>query len=96
MFKAGEQKETFLMVQASQNMMEKAQSRSLAKQKKTAEGNKAAAEYLAEVKARNLKTARLRALRLAKEAADRAAEALKPAEPKKRASRAAKSKTPEL
>ena len=84
------------MVQAGQNMMEKAQLRSLAKQKKTEEGSKAAAEYQAEVKARNLKTAKLRALRLAKEAADRAAEALKPAEPKKRASRASKSRTAAL
>lgn len=83
------------MMQSSQSMMEKAQSRSLAKQKKTDEGNKAAAEYQAEVKARILKTARLRELRLAKEEADRAAEALKPVEPKKkRVSRVAKSKTP--
>lgn len=75
----------------SPNIMEKAEARFMEKQKKTAERNQATAEYVSEAKARDIKTARLRALRLAKEEADRAAEALNPAPPKKkRASRAVK------
>lgn len=68
----------------TQNIMEKAESRFLETQKKTADRNKAAAEYQSEAKARIIKTARLRELRLAKDEADRAAEALKPVEPKKK------------
>jgi hypothetical protein len=64
--------------------MEKAQSRYIETQKKTAERNKATAEYQSEAKARIIKTARLRELRLAKDEADRAAEALRPVEPKKK------------
>ncbi|EHK55764.1 hypothetical protein [Allomesorhizobium alhagi] len=81
------------MADANQNIMEKAQSRFIETQKKTAERNKATAEYHSEAKARVIKTAKLRELRLAKEEQDRAAEALKPVEPKKkRAPRASKSK----
>lgn len=81
------------MADANQNIMEKAQSRFIETQKKTAERNKATAEYQSEAKARAIKTAKLRELRLAKEEQDRAAEALKPVEPKKkRASRAGRSK----
>lgn len=79
------------MAEFSQNIMEKAEARFMEKQKKTAERNQATAEYLSEAKARTIKTERLRALRLAKEEADRAAEALNPVAPKKkRASRAVK------
>ncbi|MER8548659.1 hypothetical protein [Mesorhizobium sp. M0684] len=79
------------MAEGNQNIMEKAQARFMENQKKTAERNKATAEYLSEAKARSIKTARLRELRLAKEEADRAAEALNPVPPKKkRASRAVK------
>ena len=56
---------------SSQNIMEKAESRFLETQKKTAERNKATAEYVSEAKARSVKTARLRELRLAKEAAEK-------------------------
>ena len=74
-----------------ENFLEKAQSRSIEAQKKTAERNSAMAEYQSEAKARAIKTAKLRELRLAKDEADRAAEALKPVEPKKkRVARAAK------
>lgn len=59
-------------------------------QKKAAERAKAMNEYQTEAKLRAQKTAKLRELRLARDEAERAAaEALKPAEPKKkRASRA--------
>lgn len=67
-----------------ENFLEKAQSRSNEAQKKTAERNSAMADYQSEAKARAAKTARLRELRLAKDEADRAAEALKPVEPKKK------------
>ena len=77
----------------NQNIMEKAQSRFIETQKKTAERNKATAEYQSEAKARAIKTAKLRELRLAKEELDRAEQALKPVQPKKkRASPASKSK----
>jgi hypothetical protein len=73
------------MAEGNQNIMEKAEARFVDKQKKTAERNKATAEYMTEAKAREIKTARLRQLRLAKEEADRAAEALNPTPKKKRA-----------
>jgi hypothetical protein len=78
------------MAEANQSIMEKAEARFMDKQKKTVERNKATAEYLSEAKARIIKTARLRELRLAKEDADRVAEALNPTPKKKRASRAVK------
>ncbi|TIT58640.1 MAG: hypothetical protein E5W90_36310, partial [Mesorhizobium sp.] len=71
------------MAESNQNIMQKAEARFIDQQKKTAERNKATAEYLSEAKARIAKTARLRELRLAKEAADRAAEALNPVAPGK-------------
>ena len=76
------------MAEASQSIMEKAEARFMEKQKKTMERNKATAEYLSEAKVRIIKTARLRELRLAKEEADRVAEALNPAPKKKRIPRA--------
>ncbi len=83
------------MAEGSQNIMEKAEARFMEKQKKTVERNKATAEYLSEAKARTIKTARLRELRLAKEEADRAAEALNPVAPKKkRAARTVKKAVP--
>ena len=72
------------MVEINRNVMEKAQARFLETQRKTAERNQAMADYQAEAQARAIKTARLRKLRLAKEEAERAAEALKPAAPKKK------------
>jgi hypothetical protein len=79
---------------SSQNIMEKAESRFLETQKKTAERNKATAEYVSEAKARSVKTAKLRELRLAKEEADRVEAALTPVKPKKvRVPRTIKGKT---
>ena len=76
------------MTDKNPTIMEKAQARFLETQKKTAERNKATAEYVSEAKAVAIKTARLKGLRLAKEEAERAAEALKPVKAKpKRASR---------
>ena len=72
------------MAEGRQNIMEKAESRFLETQKKTADRNKAYVEYQTEAKLRALKTARLRELRFARDEAERAAEALKPAEPKKK------------
>ncbi len=72
------------MAESRQNIMEKAESRFLETQKKTADRAKATIEYQTEAKLRAVKTARLRELRLAKDEAERAAEALKPAEPKKK------------
>ncbi|UVK38141.1 hypothetical protein LHFGNBLO_005276 [Mesorhizobium sp. AR10] len=72
------------MAEVAQSIMEKAEARFVDKQKKTAERNKATAEYMSEAKARIIKTARLRELRLAKEEADRVAEALNPTPKKKR------------
>lgn len=77
-------REILPMAEGNQNIMEKAQARFMENQKKTAERNKATAEYLSEAKARAIKTARLRELRLAKEEADRAAAALNPVAPKKK------------
>ena len=73
------------MADGNQTIMEKAEARFVDKKKKTAERNKATAEYMSEARAREIKTARLRGLRLAKEEADRVAEALNPTPKKKRA-----------
>ena len=76
------------------NIMEKAEARFLETQKKAAERSKATAEYMSEAKARAVKTAKLRDLRLAKEELDRAAAALLPEKPKKkRVPRTIKGKT---
>ena len=72
------------MAESRQNIMEKAESRFLETQKKTADRAKATVEYQTEAKLRAVKTARLRELRLAKDEAERAAAALKPAQPAKR------------
>ena len=78
----------------NQSIMEKAESRFLETQKKAADRNKATAEYMSEAKARAVKTAKLRELRLAKEELDRAAAALIPEKPKKkRVPRTVKGKT---
>jgi hypothetical protein len=77
------------LTDSRQNIMEKAETRFMETQKKTAERAKAMNEYQTEAKLRAQKTAKLRELRLARDEAERAAEALKPVEPKKkRASRA--------
>ena len=73
------------MADGNPSIMEKAEARFVDKQKKTAERNKATAEYMTEAKLRVIKTAKLRELRLAKEEADRVAEALNPTPKKKRA-----------
>lgn len=79
------------MAEDKQNIMEKAQTRFLETQKKTADRSKATTEYASEAKARAAKTAKLRMLRLAKEEADRVAKALEPVPAKpKRVSRTAK------
>ena len=62
----------------------KGRSRFLETQKKTADRAKAAVEYQTEAKLRALKTARLRELRFVRDEAERAAEVLKPAAPKKK------------
>ncbi|MEI9421237.1 hypothetical protein O7A70_08665 [Mesorhizobium sp. Cs1299R1N1] len=77
------------MADGNQTIMEKAEARFVDKQKKNAERNKATAEYMSEAKAREIKTARLRELRLAKEEADRVAEALNPTPKTKRVAKKA-------
>ncbi len=77
------------MAEATRTVMEKANARFADAQKKTVDRKKAMAEYELEAKARNIKTAKLRALRLAKEEADRAAEALEPPKVKTKRVRAA-------
>ena len=72
------------MAESRQNIMEKAESRFLETQRKTADRAKATIEYQTEAKLRAVKTARLRELRLAKDEAERAAEAPKPDAPKKK------------
>ena len=70
-------------------MRAKANTRFQDAQKKTADRKQASNEYESEAKAREVKTAKLKALRLAKEAEDRLLAALTPAPVKaKRASRA--------
>ena len=64
--------------------MEKAESRFLETQKRTADRNMAYVEYQTEAKLRALKTARLQELRFARDEAEPAAGALKPAAPKKK------------
>ncbi|MGX9144829.1 hypothetical protein [Mesorhizobium sp. 128a] len=73
------------MVDGNQSIMEKAEARFMDKQKKTADRDKATSDYISEARAREIKTARLRGLRLAKEEADRVEEALNPTPKKKRA-----------
>ena len=77
------------MSEGNPSIMEKAEARFVDKQKKTAERNKATAEYMTEAKLRVIKTAKLRELRLAKEEADRVAEALNPTPKKKRVTKKA-------
>ena len=72
------------MAESRQNIMEKAETRFLETQKKTADRAKATVEYQTEAKLRAVKTARLRELRLAKDEAERAAESPKPDAPKKK------------
>jgi hypothetical protein len=62
----------------------KAEARFLETQRKTMDRAKATIEYQTEAKLRAVKTARLRELRFARDEAERAAEALKPAAPKKK------------
>ncbi|MDX8450184.1 hypothetical protein [Mesorhizobium captivum] len=81
------------MAEARPSIMQKAEARFADMQKKTAERNKATADYLSEAKLRIIKTAKLRELRLAKEEADRVAEALNATPKKKRATRAVKRPT---
>lgn len=68
-------------------LFEKADARFMATQKKMADRTRSSSESLAEAKARDAKTARLRALRLARDEELRAAEALNPPAPKRTASR---------
>ncbi len=71
-------------------MMEKAEMRFVETQKKMADRSKATMEYQNEAKARDAKTLRLRALRRARDEELRAAEALNPAAPRKKAASPAK------
>jgi hypothetical protein len=74
--------------------MEKAEARFAEKQKRAADRTQATAEYISEAKARAVKTARLRELRLAKEEAERAAGLSKPVKAGTgRAQRSVKGKT---
>lgn len=66
------------MSETKQTIMEKAEARFADKQKKAMDRNQATFEYMSEAKVRAAKTVRLRALRLAKEEADRAAGVLQP------------------
>jgi hypothetical protein len=80
--------------ESKQTIMEKAEARFAEKQKKAADRNQATTEYRSEAKARAVKTARLRELRLAKEAADRAAGLSEPVKAKvERAPRSTRGKT---
>jgi hypothetical protein len=73
----------------SNDIRAKANTRFLDTQKKAADRKQASNEYESEAKAREAKTAKLKALRLAKEAEDRLVAALTPVVAKpKRASRA--------
>ena len=72
------------MADDTQNIIDKAETRFLETQKKNADKARAMAEYLTKGKLREQKTARLRSLRLARDEADRAAEAAKPAPIKKK------------
>jgi hypothetical protein len=72
------------VTEIKQNIMEKAESRFLETQKKAEGSAKGTIQYQTEAKLRAVKTARLRELRLAKDEAERAAEALRPAAPKKK------------
>jgi hypothetical protein len=73
----------------SNDIRAKANTRFLDTQKKAADRKQASNEYESEAKAREAKTAKLKALRLAKEAEDRLVAALTPVAAKpKRASRA--------
>jgi hypothetical protein len=75
-------------------LMEKAEARFAEKQKRAANRMQATAEYISEARARALKTARLREMRLAKEEGERAAGPAKPAKAKiPRAARSVKGKT---
>jgi hypothetical protein len=69
----------------NQTPMEKAEAHFVEKQKRAADRRQASAEYISEAKARAVKTARLRELRLAKEEAERAAGSSEP--PKARTER---------
>lgn len=64
--------------------MEKAEARFLETQKKTAARNAAMTEYQTEAKARAIKTAKLRELRLARDQAALEAEASAPEKPAKK------------
>ena len=82
------------MTESKQTIMDKAEARFVEKQKKAADRNQATNEYMSEAKARAIKTARLRQLRLAKEDADRAAGILKPVKARvQRAPRSIRGKT---
>jgi hypothetical protein len=72
------------MTEIRQNIMEKAEARFLETQKKAEGIAKGTIQYQTEAKLRAVKTARLRELRLAREEAERAAAALKPAQSAKR------------
>ena len=63
---------------SNQTFKEMAESHFAEKQKRAADRSQATAEYISEAKARAVKTARLRELRLAKEEAERAAGSSKP------------------
>ena len=72
------------MADDTQSIIDKAETRFLETQKKNADKARAMTEYHTQAKLRAQKTAKLRELRLAREEADRAAEALKPAPIKKK------------
>ena len=80
------------MTQSASRARDRAEA-SFKKEERVREGAKAMAEHLAAAKAVDENTARLRALRLAKEAADRTAAAAKPA-PVKSKPAAARTKPP--
>lgn len=81
-----------MVADSKQNsMMEKAEMRFVATQKKMADRSKATMEHQNEAKARDAKTLRLRALRLARDEELRAAEALNPPAPKKKSASRGKS-----
>jgi hypothetical protein len=69
------------MASDSEEVLKKRADASFRKEERVKDGKKGTADYEAEGRAVAAKTARLRALRLAKEAADKVEEAAKPVKP---------------
>jgi hypothetical protein len=80
-FHLGLSEKDMTLASDSEEVLKKRADASFRKEERTKEGKKAVADYEIEGRAVAAKTARLRALRLAKEAADKVQEAAKPVKP---------------